>query len=563
MRHLLVLALVALAACSTWEPSEEPVLVGHRRSVAQARQGMVAASHPAAVEIGLQVLKDGGTAVDAAIAMNAALGVVEPHACGIGGDLFALVWDAKGRRLQGLNASGPAPRAARPATIDRDENGRIPRFGAHSWTVPGCVDGWATLHERFGRLSWSRLLEPSIRAAREGEPVPRVIASFWETEGPRHLGTPGFASTYFPEGRPLREGELFQNEALAQTYEKLARGGRDAFYEGEIAAAMAAFSAAHGGLLAREDLRDFRSQWVEPISTTYRDVELFELPPNGQGLAALQMLEILETRDLSAMDRNDPRLWHLMIEAKKLAFEDRARFIADPDQSEVPVAALLDADYLRRRAALIDPDRAALRLDAGDPRLERGDTTYLSVVDREGNMVSLIQSVYWEFGSGYTVGGFALQNRGSQFSLDPASANVLAPGKRPFHTIIPAFAMRDGEPWLSFGLMGGSMQPQGHAQVLINLIDFGMDLQEAGDFPRFRHAGSSQPTGTVMSDGGVVKLEASVPSAVRRGLEARGHRIEIAGPNTFGGYQAIARDPKTGLLTGATESRKDGLALGY
>ncbi|MEM7352550.1 MAG: gamma-glutamyltransferase [Acidobacteriota bacterium] len=566
MRLTVVTSVLLVCSCAMLEPSLSAQgsddVGGHRRSVVYARHGMVAASHPLAVEIGLQVLRDGGTAVDAAIATNAALGVLEPHACGIGGDLFALVWDAKEGRLHGLNASGPAPARATLNAIDR-EDGRIPLHGAHSWTVPGTVDGWATLHARFGKLPWKRLFEPSIRSAREGEPVPRVIAQYWKDESPRHEKTPGFKEVFWPEGRPVREGEIFRNERLAETYQQIAAGGRNAFYDGPIAKAIVAFSNANGGLLGREDLRSFRSQWVEPITTSYRGVDVYQLPPNGQGLAALQMLNILETFDIAGMERDSVELWHLMIEAKKLAFEDRARHYADPAFADVPVEALLDKEYARSRAALIDPKRASATFDAGDVRLDHGDTTYLSVVDREGNMVSLIQSVFWEFGSGFTVAGFNLQNRGSQFSLDPDSPNVLAPGKRPFHTIIPAFAMQDGKPWLSFGLMGGSMQPQGHAQVLINLIDFGMDLQQAGDAPRFRHSGSSQPNGSQMIDGGLVRLEAIVPESVRRGLEALGHRTKIYGSASFGGYQAIARDPNTGVLSGATESRKDGLALGY
>ena len=555
--------ILFLASCVAEREVGAPEPEGHQRSVVYARNGMVAASHPRAVDIGLDILKSGGSAVDAAIAVNAALGVLEPHACGVGGDLFALVWDAKERKLFGLNAAGPAPQRASMQTIARDADGRIPLHHAHSWSVPGCVDGWSTLHGQFGELPWGDLFAASIQEARQGSPVPRVIASFWETEGPRHVDTPGFLPVYFPDGRPVREGEVFRNETLATTYEQIAVGGRNAFYDGPVAEAIVTFSDANGGLLSREDLSGFHSEWVDPISTTYRGVEVFELPPNGQGLAALQMLDVLETFDVAAMGRDSVQLWHHMIEAKKLVFEDRARFYADPSFVDVPVQALLDEDYARARAAQIDPSRAALQLEAGDPVLENGDTTYLTVVDRHGNMVSLIQSVYWEFGSGYTVGGFALQNRGSLFSLDPTHPNRLEPGKRPFHTIIPAFAMRDGEPWLSFGLMGGSMQPQGHAQVLLNLIDFGMDLQQAGDAPRFRHSGSSQPTGTRMTDGGVVKLEASVPDYIRRGLEALGHKVEIADSNQFGGYQAIARDPLTGVLSGATESRKDGVALGY
>ncbi len=563
MRRL-ALSLLALTTCTMPRSSTPPLPeVSPRRSSVVARNGMVAASHPLAVQIGVDVLRAGGSAVDAAIAVNAALGAVEPHACGIGGDLFAMVWNAADRTLHGLNASGPAPARAALETIDRNEEGAIPQFGPHSWTVPGCVDGWASLYERFGVLPWSQLFEPSIRAAREGVPVPRVIAEIWQAEAPRHREKPGFAETYLPQGRTPVEGQVFDNQALAETYERLAKGGRDSFYQGQIAEVIVAFSRQHGGLLDLEDLRSFRSEWVEPLATTYRDVTLYELPPNSQGLAALQMLNILENFDLAAMGRDSAEFWHVLIEAKKLAYEDRARYYADPAFATVPIAQLLDKDYAAEQAAQIDPARAASRLDTGATSpLEHGDTTYVTVVDKHGNMVSLIQSVYWEFGSGYTVGGFAMQNRGALFSLDPNSPNVLAPGKRPFHTIIPAFAMRDGEPWLSFGLMGGSMQPQGHAQILVNLLDFGMDLQQAGDATRFRHKGSSQPTGSIMNGGGTVHIEATLPESTRRALEALGHRVLVGG-TSFGGYQAIARNPETGVLTGATESRKDGMALGY
>ncbi len=534
------------------------------RSVVHARHGMVAASHPLAVAIGLDLLKEGGSAVDAAIGVNAALGFLEPVACGIGGDLFAIVWDSASGRLVGLNASGRAPAAL---TIDRvtpEADGTIPLLGPHAWTVPGAVDGWFELHARFGKLPMERVLEPAIRAATEGEPVPQAIAAAW-SRGGRLLGAkPGFAETFLPAGRAPDEGAVFRNPGLARAYRALAEGGRDAFYRGAIAEAIVALSAAHGGLFAPADLAGHRSEWVEPVATTYRGATVFELPPNGQGIAALQMLNLLERFDLKALGRDSPDFWHLAVEAKKLAFEDRARHYADPAFADVPVAELVSKDYARERARLIDPTRAARRVEAGNPRLAAGDTTYLAVADAAGNMVSLIQSNYSGFGSGHVVAGwgFGLHNRGALFSLDPRSPNALQPGKRPFHTIIPAFAMRDGRPWLAFGVMGGDMQPQGHVQVLVNLIDFGMNLQEAGDAPRFYHRGSSEPTGTLMTTGGVVHLERGVPDEVRRELVRRGHQLaEIVG--AYGGYQAVARDPVTGVLSGASESRKDGCAMGY
>lgn len=535
------------------------------RSVVHARHGMVASSHPLATQIGLDVMRRGGSAVDAAIAVNAALGFLEPVACGIGGDLFALVWDAKTGTLHGLNASGRAPALARAEAIPPEADGTIPLSSPYAWTVPGAVDGWFALHGKFGRLPMKDILAGPIRSAREGEPVPQVIAAAWERGGAMHRDKPGFAAVFLPDGRAPREGEVFRNPALARAYELLGEGGRDAFYRGPIAEALDAYSREVGGLVRKDDLAAHRSTWVEPISTTYRGVTLYEIPPNGQGLAALQMLNLLEGFDLKAMGRDSAEFWHVMVEAKKLAFEDRARFIADPEFAKVPVEALVSKEYARERAKLLDRTRASRRLEPGSPRFGSGDTTILVTADAEGNMVSLIQSNYAGFGSGYALApyGFGLHNRGAQFDLKPGRPNSLEPGKRPFHTIIPAFAMRDGKPWLAFGLMGGDMQPQGHVQVLVNLVDFGMNLQEAGDAPRYYHTQSSEPTGTLMTDGGVLGLEPGVPDEVRRELARRGHRIVEQPAGAFGGYQAIARDPGTGVLSGASESRKDGCAAGY
>jgi gamma-glutamyltranspeptidase / glutathione hydrolase len=532
------------------------------RSVVHARHGMVAAAHPLAVQIGVDVLKRGGTAVDAAIAVIAALGVMEPMSCGIGGDLFAIVWDAKTSRLYGLNASGRSPAALTADKVPPDADGTIPHTSPFTWSVPGAVDGWFTLHGRFGKLPMADLLAPSIAAARDGTPVPQVIAAMWRLGEREHREKPGFAAVYLPGGHAPREGELFRNPALAAVYEALARGGRDAYYKGDVARDVVAYSKANGGFFAPEDFARQASDWVDPVSTDYRAVRVFELPPNTQGIAALEMLNILEGFDLKAMGRGSPEFWHTMVEAKKLAYEDRARYIADPAFAKVPVEGLIAKDYARERARLIDSARAADRYEAGQPALNRGDTTYLAVADGEGNMVSLIQSNYSNFGSGYVVDGFALQNRGSAFDLKPGRPNSLLPGKRPFHTIIPAFAMRDGKPWMAFGLMGGDMQAQGHAQVIVNLVDFGMNLQEAGDAPRFYHTDSSEPDGTTMTSGGVLHVEQGVGEEVRRELVKRGHRVtDVVG--LFGGYEVVARDPVTGILSGATESRKDGCAMGY
>jgi gamma-glutamyltranspeptidase / glutathione hydrolase len=562
----LIVVLAAVAGSRTTLGADRPEgRAFATRSVVHARHGMVAAAHPLAVEIGLGVLQSGGNAVDAAIAVNAALGFLEPLSCGIGGDLFALVWDQKSGKLYGLNASGRAPHALTADKVQAAPDGTIPLYSPFAWSVPGTVDGWFTLHQRFGHLPMSRLLAPAIRAAEEGEPVPQVIAGAWARSAEVFGEKPGFAEVFLPHGHSPKEGELFRNPALAKAYRALADGGRDAYYRGPIARSIVKFSEANGGFFTLQDFADHHSDWVEPISTTYRGVTLHEIPPPGQGLAALQLLNVLENFDLRSMGRDSAELWHTLIEAKKLVYEDRARYYADPAFADVPVGQLLSKAYAKERAATIEPSRAAKRLDAGNPALAHGDTTYLAVGDAEGNMVSLIQSNYTGFGSGYVVPewGFGLQNRGALFNLDAKSPNHLEPGKRPFHTIIPAFASRDGKPWLAFGVMGGDMQPQGHAQILVNLIDFGMNLQEAGDAPRFYHTGSSEPTGTLMTTGGILHLESGIAEDVRRELLRRGHRIVQASGIAFGGYQAVARDPVTGIYSGASESRKDGCAIGY
>jgi gamma-glutamyltranspeptidase/glutathione hydrolase len=516
---------------------------------------MVAAAHPLAVQIGVDVLQRGGTAVDAAIAVNAALGVMEPMSCGIGGDLFAMVWDSKTAKLYGLNASGHSPKAIDASKVKTNDAGDIPLDSAASWTVPGAVDGWFELHRRFGRLPMKDLLLPAIHAAREGAPIPKVIASEWRKEGKA-----GYDATFLPAPR---EGSIFKNPALAESYEAIAKSGRDAYYQGPMADAIVAFSQKNGGFFTREDFTAHRSVWVDPISTDYRGVTVWQIPPNGQGLSVLQMLNILETFDLASMGRDSADFWHTLIEAKKLVYADRARYYADPEFAKVPAFELISKEYARSRAKLIDPKRAAASVDPG---LSKGDTTYLTTADSDGNMVSLIQSNFQACGSGYAPDGlgFCLQDRGAQFSLKPGTPNYLLPGKRPFHTIIPGFATIKGKPWLAFGVMGGDFQPQGQVQVLVNLIDFKMDLQQAGDAARFRHVGSTEPAGamTPMTDGGMIYLEPGVPLAVRTELEKRGHKL-AAGTTSYGGYQAILRDPESGVYAGATESRKDGCAQGF
>ncbi len=532
------------------------------RSVVYAENGMVAAAHPVAVQIGVDILKRGGSAVDAAIAVNAALTFMEPTSCGLGGDLFAMVWDPVNEKLAGLNASGRAPGRLTRDKVPAAADGTIPEFTPYTWTVPGCVDGWFELHERFGRLPMAEVLAPAIAAAGTGVPVPQVIAGSWERAVPYYEALPGFSEVFMPGGAAPKEGEVFANPALANTLQLIAEEGRDVFYEGEISQRLVAYSDQHGGFFSLEDFSSHTSDWVEPISTAYRGVTVWELPPNGQGLAALQMLNILENFDLSSLGRANASFWHLMIESKKLAYADRARYYADPAFVDAPVAALLGKDYGRRRADLINPDRAARGVAPGDPVLEHGDTTFLVAADKDGMMVSLIQSNYSGFGSGYVIPelGFGIQDRGALFNLQEGHPNVLEPRKRPFHTIIPAFMGENGRPNVAFGVMGGSMQPQGHVQIVVNLVDFGMNLQEAGDAPRFRHLGSSQPTGTIMEGGGSVLLESGVPVAVRRDLVRMGHRLSESTGGAFGGYQAIRRDPMTGVYAGASESRKDGMA---
>jgi gamma-glutamyltranspeptidase/glutathione hydrolase len=535
------------------------------RSVTVARHGMVAAAHPLAVQVGLEILRRGGSAVDAAIAVDAALGLMEPVSAGLGGDLFAMVFDPATGKLYGLNGSGRAPLALTPDKVLALPDGTIPPYSPYAWTVPGCADAWFELHERFGRLPMSELLAPTIVYAKEGVPVSQVIAGSWARSVSRFKDKPGFAEVFLPNGKAPAEGELFANPALAHTLELLAAGGRDAYYKGEIAQKIVAYSQGVGGFFSMEDFARHTSEWQEPISTTYRGVTVWELPPNGQGLAALELLNILERFDLRSLGRDNPDFWHIMVEAKKLAFADRASYYADPAFYKTPVAALLDKGYAARQAGRINMKRAAESVDPGNPALQDGDTTFLVTADERGMMVALIQSNYTGFGSGYVVPelGFGIQDRGALFSLKAGHPNVLVPGKRPFHTIIPAFMGRDGIPNMAFGVMGGDMQPQGHAQIVVNLVDFGMNLQEAGDAPRFYHTDDSEPTGTVMTNGGILSLESGIPQDVRQELIRRGHKLVESNGIVFGGYQAIRRDPKTGVYFGASESRKDGFAAGY
>lgn len=533
------------------------------RSEVIAKHAMAATSQPLATQIALEILREGGSAVDAAIAANAALGLMEPTGCGMGGDLFVLLWDSRSARLHGLNASGRSPAALSLDELRRRGLTHIPSHGPLPITVPGCVDGWFQLHAKFGHLPIDRVLAPAIRYAREGFPVSQVIAHAWKS-GTRLAKYPGFAEVFLPGGTSPKKGEMFRNPALATTLEAIASGGRDAFYRGDIAGRIADCVRDAGGFLSREDLASHTSTWVDPVCVNYRGVDVWELPPNGQGIAALQILKMLEQVDLRGPGYGSPDHLHSFIEAKKLAFEDRARWYADPDFFRTPVASLLSKEYAAERFSRMDPERAAGTVVAGSPALDQGDTIYLTVADEARNMVSLIQSNYRGFGSGLCPPGlgFCLQDRGELFHLDPAHPNAYAPKKRPFHTIIPAFITRDGKPWISFGVMGGATQPQGHAQIVLNLIDFGMNLQEAGDAPRVLHNGSSEPTGEMMVDGGTVALESGFPPETLAELVRRGHVLR-ADPGQFGGYQAIEYDAVHDVYLGASESRKDGQAAGY
>ncbi|MFQ5864658.1 MAG: gamma-glutamyltransferase [bacterium] len=534
------------------------------RSEVIAQHGMAATSQPLATQVALDILKQGGNAVDAAIAANAMLGLVEPTGCGIGGDLFAIIWDAKSQRLYGLNASGRSPYSLTLQHFEKQGLTHIPSHGPLPVTVPGCVDGWFELHKKFGKLPMKTILAPAIKYAREGFPVTELIAYYWGRSVPILEKWPGFKETFMPNGRAPKKGDIFQNPNLANTLEKIANAGRDVFYKGEIARTIDAFMRRVRGFLSYQDLADHTSDWVEPVSTNYRGYDVWELPPNGQGIAALQILNILAGYDIKGMGFGSAEYIHRFIEAKKLVFEDRAKFYADPDFNNIPVKELISKEYAAERRKLIDPNRAAKRYDAGNPALYAGDTIYLTVADGEGNMVSLIQSNYRGMGSGLSPDGlgFILQDRGELFDLEEGKFNTYAPHKRPFHTIIPAFITKDGKPFISFGVMGGATQPQAHAQIVINIVDFGMNLQEAGDAPRILHQGSSQPTGEKMTNGGRVYLETGIPYDTIRELVKMGHRVGY-NVGSYGGYQAIMYDWQNKVYYGASESRKDGQAAGY
>ena len=529
------------------------------RSEVIGQNGMAATSHPLATQTAIDVLKSGGNAIDAAIAANAVLGLVEPTGCGIGGDLFAIVWDEKTNQLYGLNSSGPASKKMSIDYVKQQGFEKIPAYGALPVTVPGAVAGWSALHNKFGKLPFENLFNNAIDYANNGFPVTELIAYYLERSSSVFKDYENFSSVWMPSGATPKKGEIFKNPLLAKTYQAIAKTNGQSFYEGSTAAEIIKILNKNGNPMSLSDLRNFSPEWVDPVSTNYRGYDVWELPPNGQGIAALQILNILENYDIRNMGFDSAEYIHLFVEAKKLAFEDRAKYYADSNFSSIPTTKLISKEYALERNKLINMNNAAKRFDAG---LEDGDTIYLTVADKYGNMVSLIQSNYRGMGSGIVPdnSGFMLQDRGEMFSMDPNHKNSLIGGKRPFHTIIPAFITKDNEPYISFGLMGGAMQPQGHAQIVINLIDFDMNLQEAGDAPRIRHMGSSEPTGEVMEDGGYLTLESGFSSDIRNQLIGLGHILKDE-KGGYGGYQAIMLIDD--VYYGASESRKDGQASGY
>ena len=534
------------------------------RSEVLGQNGMVATSHPLATQIGLDILKKGGNAIDAAIAANAALGLMEPTGCGIGGDLFAIVWDGKTKKVYGLNASGRSPKELTLEYFEKQGMKKIPSHGALPVSVPGAVDGWFELHKKFGSKPMTEILAPAIDYAEKGFPLTELIAWYLNRSIPFYQSKnfPNLKETYINQngGKLPNEGEIYKNPFLANTYRKIAKGGRDAFYKGDIAKTIGEFIKEQGGFLSEKDLAAHKSEWVQPVSINYRGYDVWELPPNGQGIAALQMLQILKGYDFSNIEFGSAEHLHLFTEAKKIAFEDRAKYYADMDFFKVPVEELLSDAYADKRRKEIG--KRAGKYSAG--KISAGETIYMTVADKNGTMISLIQSNYRGMGSGMVPPklGFMLQDRGELFSLKRGQANTYEPGKRPFHTIIPAFITKDNKPFVSFGVMGGDFQPMGHTQIVMNLIDFGMNLQEAGDAPRFDHTGGASPMGAITTNTGTVRTESGIPYTTIRGLMDRGHSIGTA-RGIFGGYQAILWDDINKVYHGASESRKDGQAAGY
>jgi gamma-glutamyltranspeptidase / glutathione hydrolase len=563
----LLLILLILSACTSLYAQDR--LTGKSfatRSVVMAQHGMACTSHPLATEAAIDVLKKGGNAIDAAIAANAVLGVTDPEMNGIGGDLFAIVYDAKTKKLYGLNASGRSPYNLTLEILKQNGKQFIPSHGPLSVSVPGCVDGWYRLHGRFGKLPMTAILSYAVNYARNGFPVADEAAFQYANLKGRYGSNPNVQQVFMPNGAAPKRGDVFKNPQLANSLEKIAIGGRDVFYKGAIAKTIDAFMKKNDGYLSYKDLADHTSEWVEPVSTTYRGYRVWELPPNGQGITVLQMLNILENFDFSKIEFGSAEDIHLFTEAKRLAYEDRAKYYADPAFAKIPVDALISKHYGAERAKLIDMQKASPNFTAGDDNaLKGGETIYLTVADDDGNMVSLIQSNFSAFGSGMMPDslGFFLQNRGSLFSLQEGQNNTFSPHKRPFHTIIPAFVTKDDEPYMSFGVMGGGFQPEGQVQVLMNMIDFGMTIQEAGDAPRMRHEGSSEPTGQASEGVGTIYLESGFSPETIRDLLQMGYQVAAGTPGDFGGYQCIKFDATQHVYHGASDPRKDGMAAGY
>ena len=561
MKNILFLIVITLSLKSYSQDRITGELFSTRSEVI-AENGMVATSHPLATQVGIDILKNGGNAIDAAIAANAAIGLMEPTGNGIGGDLFAIIWIEKDKKLYGLNASGRSPKNLTLDYFKNNNFSEIPAYGPLPVSVPGCVDGWFEMHEKFGSTPMQDLLQPAIEYADNGFPVTELVSYYMKKAIKNFDMYPNFKETYYVNGTIPKKGQIFQNKDLANTLSVIAKKGRKGFYEGEIAKTMSDFIIEQGGFLSYNDLKNHKSEWIDPVSTNYRGFDIWELPPNGQGIAALQILNLLEAYDIKSMGFGSAEYIHHFTEAKKIAFADRAKYYADMDFNKIPVDFLISKEYSELRRTEINSNKAALKVSAGE--IENGDTIYLTTADKDGNMVSLIQSNYRGMGSGMVPPGlgFMLQDRGELFSLEEGHFNVYEPEKRPFHTIIPAFITKENKPYVSFGLMGGAMQPQGHAQIVINLIDFGMNLQEAGDAPRIRHLSSQQPTGGNMLDGGELSLESGFDYKEIRQLIELGHKV-IFDLGSFGGYQAIMYDDKTGVYYGASESRKDGSAMGY
>lgn len=541
------------------------------RSEVIGQHGMVATSHPLATQIGLDILKNGGNAIDAAIAANAATGLMEPTGNGIGGDLFAIIWHEKSQKLYAINASGRSPLGLTyedlMKELDKKGEEAIQPYDLLSVSVPGAVDGWFELHKKFGALSMQDILKSPIDYAENGFPVTEAISMRWRNSVPflkTQLGA--FESTFTFDGRGPEKGQIFKNPNLGNTLRILAEKGRDAFYEGEIAKRIDQWMKENDGYLRYKDFANHKSEWIEPVTTNYRGYDVYQVGGNVQGTAVLQMLNILEGYDLSSMGYGTAETLHAFIETKKLVYEDRAKHYADSDFQDVPYDVLLSKDYAANRRQLIG-ETAMKDVSTGVEVIEDGDTVYLTTADSDGNMVSLIQSNFRGMGTGFVVPGlgFSFQNRGELFSIDPKHPNVYEPGKRPFHTIIPGFVMKDGRPLFSYGNMGGGYQPIGHVSILTNIIDFGMNIQEAGDAARWTHRGSTQPTDSVsdqLDSVGQVNVESGIPYEVIRQLRAKGHKVEI-GDAFFGRYQGIMRDYTNGVYFGASESRVDGQAAGY